>query len=128
MMPHVSVAVFAVAFCVEAVGLRDAARLMIATDKMHAVWVPEFEQGQEGYGFDAEEAAVHVIAEEEIIRIRAKAANLEDFDHVEELAMDVAYNGNGRGDVHDIALFHQQFFRLGAYCLNDRFGKEFFLV
>lgn len=30
--------------------------------------------------------------------------------------------------MHDIALLHQQLFRFGAYCFNDRVGEEFLAV
>jgi hypothetical protein len=44
------------------------------------------------------------------------------------LAVDVADDGDGGLDVHDIALFHQQFLRLGAYGLDYGVGEEFFSV
>lgn len=38
-MPNISIAVFSRAFGIEAVGLSDAARLMVAADKMNAMGV-----------------------------------------------------------------------------------------
>lgn len=61
-VPHVGVAVLARALGVEAVGLRHAARLVVAADQVHAVRVPELEADEEGYGLDAEHAAVYVVA------------------------------------------------------------------
>ena len=61
-VPHVGVAVFAIAFGVEAVRLRDAARFVVAADEVHAGGVAEFEEDEEGDGLDAEEAAVDVVA------------------------------------------------------------------
>lgn len=61
-VPDVGVAVFAGAFGVEAVGLGDAAGLVVAADEVDAVWVAEFEADEEGDGFDAEEAAVDVVS------------------------------------------------------------------
>ena len=61
-VPHVGVAVFPVAFRVEAVGLRDAAGLVVAADEVHAGGVAEFEADEEGDCFDGEEAAVYVVA------------------------------------------------------------------
>ena len=60
---------------------------------------------------------------EEIIGVGAEASNLEDLDHIEELAMYVAYDCNGSGDVNNVAFLHQKLFGLGAYCFDDRFGK-----
>lgn len=42
--------------------------------------------------------------------------------------MDVANDGDRRGDVDDIALAHEQLFGLGTYCLDDGLGKELLLV
>ena len=61
-MPNVGVAVFATAFCVEAVGLRDASRFVVAPDQVHAVRVSQFEAYEERDGFDRKEAAVDIVA------------------------------------------------------------------
>ena len=61
-MPDVGVAVLAVAFRVEAVGLRDAAGLVVAADEVHAGGVAQFEADEEGDCFDGEEATVYVVA------------------------------------------------------------------
>jgi hypothetical protein len=61
-VPDVRVAVLARALSVEAVGLRYAARFVVAADEVHAVRVAEFEADEEGDGLDAEEAAVDVVA------------------------------------------------------------------
>ena len=51
-VPDVGVAVFAVAFGVEAVGLGDATGLVVAADKVHARGVAQFEADEEGDCFD----------------------------------------------------------------------------
>ena len=51
-VPDVGVAVFAVALGVEAVGLGDAAGLVVAADKVHAGRVAQFEADEEGDCFD----------------------------------------------------------------------------
>lgn len=127
-MPYCRVAVFARAFGVEAVGLGDAARFVVASDEVDALRVAEFEADEEGDCFDAEEAAVDVVPEEEIVGVGTVAANLEDLNHVEELSVYVSHYRHRREDVHDIALLHQQLFRFGAYCFNDRVGEEFLAV
>lgn len=66
--------------------------------------------------------------QKEIVGIRTVSANLENLYHVEELAVNVADNGDRGLDVHDIALLHQQLFRLGADGLDDRVGEELFAV
>ncbi len=61
-VPHGGGAVFARAFRVEAVGLRDAPGFVVATDEGDAGGVAQFEADEEGDGFDGEEAAVDVVA------------------------------------------------------------------
>ena len=56
------------------------------------------------------------------------STNLEDLYHVEELAVNVTHHGDGRLDMDDIALSHQQLFRFGAYCFDDGLGEKFLVV
>lgn len=65
---------------------------------------------------------------EEIVCVRAEASNSEDFYHVKELAVDVSNDGDGRVNVHNVTLLHQELLRLGAYCLDDGVGEELLLV
>ena len=51
-VPDVGVAVFAIAFGVEAIGLGDAAGLVVAADEVHAGGVAQFEADEEGDCFD----------------------------------------------------------------------------
>ena len=60
-MPDCRVAVLATALGVETVGLRDAARFVVAADEVDSVGVAEFQADEEGDGFDAEEAAVDIV-------------------------------------------------------------------
>lgn len=60
-VPDVGVPVLARAFRVEAVGLRDAARLVVAADQVYAVRVSELEAYEEGYGLYAEHAAIDIV-------------------------------------------------------------------
>ena len=66
--------------------------------------------------------------QKEVVRIRTIAANPEDFNEIEELAVDVADDSDGGPNVDDVALAHEQFFCLGAYCLDDRLCQKFLLV
>jgi len=61
-VPNSSVAVLAAAFRVEAVGLGDSSRLVVAADEVDAMRVAEFETDQQRDGFDTEEAAIDVVA------------------------------------------------------------------
>lgn len=66
--------------------------------------------------------------EEQIVCVRTRAPDFEYLDHVEELAMDITHDRDRRPDVHDVTLFHEQFLRLGAYCLDDRLGQQLLLI
>lgn len=68
------------------------------------------------------------LTKEKIVCIRTESSNLEDFEHVEELTMDVPNHRDGRCDMYHITLFHKQLLRLGAYRFNDRVCQQFFLV
>jgi len=65
--------------------------------------------------------------EEEVVGVRTRPANLEYLHHIEELAVDVTHDSNGRSDVHHIALFHEQLLGFGAYCLDHRLGEQLLL-
>ena len=52
----------------------------------------------------------------------------ENLDQIEELPMNVADDGDGRADMDDVALAHQQFLSLGTYRLDDGLGQQLFLV
>ena len=148
-VPHVGVAVLAGAFGVKAIRLGNAAGLMIASDQVDSVGIPKFQAHQKRDGLDAEQTAIDVIAcfasasrsrqscaamtpgpltEKQVVCIRAEAANLEDLDHVKELAMDIPDDGDRSSNVHHIALFHEQFFCFCAYCFHHRFREEFLFV
>lgn len=72
-MPNGCGAILAAAFCVETIGLGDAARFVVAADEVDARWVAKFEAHEEGDCFDAEEATVYVIAYEPRVSIVAYA-------------------------------------------------------
>jgi len=61
-VPDVGVAVLAGTLGVEAVGLCDAPRLVVAADEVDALGVAELEAHEERDGLDAKHAAVHVVA------------------------------------------------------------------
>ena len=66
--------------------------------------------------------------QEQIVGIWAGSPNLEYLYHVEELAVDVADDGDGGSDVHHIALLHKELLGLCTYGLNDRLGQQLLLV
>jgi len=69
-----------------------------------------------------------VRTEEEVVRVGTSATYAEDLEHVKELAVDVSDDGDRAADVHDIALFHQQLFRLCADGFYDQLIEQLFPV
>ena len=62
--------------------LGNRPRFMIPSDQLHPIWPPELKARQERYCLDAEQAAVDVVAEEEVSRRGGVAANLEELHKV----------------------------------------------
>jgi hypothetical protein len=62
------------------------------------------------------------LTKEEVVCIRTESSNLENLDHVEELAMDITDHGDWSSDVDHIAFLHQQFLGFEAYSFDYRFG------
>lgn len=127
-MPDSGVAVLATTFGIEAVGLSDSSGLVVAANEMNAMGVTKFETDQKRDGLYTKEAAINVVAEEEVVRVWTWPTDLEYLEEVKELAVDVADDGYWSLDVHDVALLHEHLFCLCAYCLDDRFGKQLLLV
>jgi hypothetical protein len=61
-VPDGGVAVLATAFGVEAVGLGDSSRFVVAPDEVDAVWVAKFEADKERDGLYTEQPPVDVVA------------------------------------------------------------------
>lgn len=61
-MPYSRVAVLATTFGVEAIGLGDAAGLVVAADEVDSLRVAEFKADKERDGLDAKETSIDVVA------------------------------------------------------------------
>jgi hypothetical protein len=59
--PNIAASVLSLAFVVEAINLRDLARLVIPSDKCDAIWVANFENEEEKERLDRVEAAIYEI-------------------------------------------------------------------
>lgn len=116
-LPHGRAAVFPHAFRVESVRLTDreanqgsvflgvriprapctskgtdlchCATLVVPSDELDAVRIPQFEAGQERDGLDAEQPSVDVVAEEEVVGFGRETAVLEQAQQVVVLSVDV---------------------------------------
>jgi len=113
-LPDRDGAVLAQALVVEAVDLRDLARFVVAADERDAVRVADFEREEEKERFDAVEAAVDEVAQEEVVGLWHVAADAEQLLEVVELAVDVAADGDRRVDCLHVGLFGKDLARLRA--------------
>ena len=75
--PHIRVAVLFEALVVEAVHLRDLPRLVVTSEQGDAVVPSSLHRDNRAHRLDGIVTSVHVIAQEEIVRLRRPAANLE---------------------------------------------------
>merc|ERR1719422_243382 len=82
---------------------------MVATDQSNPICIPHFEGQQQQKCFDAVEPAIHKIAHEQVVRVWAVPSNLEQFDQIIELPVDVTADRHGRIHTLDIALLHENF-------------------
>ncbi|GIX63446.1 SET domain-containing protein-lysine N-methyltransferase [Babesia caballi] len=88
--PHVDAAILPHALVVEAVHLRDVARLVVPADEGDAIGVPDLEAEQQEEGLDGVVAAVHEVAEEQIVGLRYVLADREELLEVVELPVNVS--------------------------------------
>ena len=114
----------AVAFVVEAVDLGDLPAFVVASDEGDAVGVSCFEEEEEQKSFDGMVAAVDEISHEDVGSGGNFAAEAEELEKVEELAVDVAADGDGGVDVLDVGLFYKKFSAHVAKLKNLVLGDE----
>eukprot|EP00166_Cyanidium_caldarium_P005904 ctg_754.g447 len=97
-LPHVGVAVLSQALIVKAVHLGDLARLVIAAQDGHSPRIPQLETDERGDRLHRVVAAVHVVAHEEVVGVRALAAYFEQLQQVVKLTVNVATHGHRAAD------------------------------
>ena len=101
--PHVYAAVLEQALIVEAIDLRDLARL-VAADERDAVGVARLEEEHERRALERIVAAVDVIAEEEIVGERRRPRDAKELKQIVELPVGVADDDDRRGRVAHVLL------------------------
>lgn len=89
-LPDLDVAT-TLAFVIEAVDARNVRTLVVAAEEEKVLWVAQLVAKEEEEGLERLLAAVHVIAEEQVVTVGREAAHLEQTDQVGVLAVDVAY-------------------------------------
>jgi len=94
--------------------LRDLPALVVSPNHDHTGGVADFEGNDHAHSLNRVVTPVHVVAQEQIICVRRRARNLEDFNEVVELAVRVAHDHDGGVDVSNIGLCLQQLLALGG--------------
>lgn len=69
-----------------------------------------------------------ILTKKQVIRVGTESSDLEYLNHVEELPVDISDHRDRSRNVDHIALFHQQFLRLGAYRFDHRVCQQLFPV
>lgn len=106
-LPDHSIPILGLTLHIEPIVLRDRPGLMIPPDHMHLRGVLDLEQAQKRDDFHGMRASVDEIAQEQVTRVGQVPADLEDLQDVVKLAVDVADDGDGGGEVVDVLLFDE---------------------
>eukprot|EP00413_Alexandrium_margalefii_P036570 CAMPEP_0204599318 /NCGR_PEP_ID=MMETSP0661-20131031/54758_1 /ASSEMBLY_ACC=CAM_ASM_000606 /TAXON_ID=109239 /ORGANISM="Alexandrium margalefi, Strain AMGDE01CS-322" /LENGTH=341 /DNA_ID=CAMNT_0051610033 /DNA_START=99 /DNA_END=1121 /DNA_ORIENTATION=+ len=107
-LPDPRAAVRPHALLVEAVDLRDLPALVVAAKQNHPLRVADLQQEDEGRRLHAAPAAVDVVAEEQVVRVRGRPADIQQLPDVLELAVHVAHDGDWAPHLDAIRLLLQQ--------------------
>lgn len=76
-LPHIGIAVFAQAFIVEAVHLRDLAGFVITAEDGDALRITDFEGDEEGHGLDGEVTTINIVT---LAIVRLESSNCNEFN------------------------------------------------
>jgi hypothetical protein len=77
---------------------------VVASEEEEVFRVLDLVAQQKQYGFEALLATIHIVPEEEVVGRRREAAHLEQADEVRVLAVDVADDLDGRGELDECRL------------------------
>mmetsp|Transcript_6523 Transcript_6523/g.14256 ORF Transcript_6523/g.14256 Transcript_6523/m.14256 type:complete len:206 (-) Transcript_6523:14-631(-) len=127
-LPHVSAAVLAQALIVETVDLRDLTALVVASEDSNAVGKPHFEGHQQRDRLHGVVATVHVVAHEQVVRVRRLSSDAEQLHQVVELPVDVTTDGHGAVDRLNILFLDQNVASFVAQLLDLVLGQVLALV
>mmetsp|Transcript_10877 Transcript_10877/g.30026 ORF Transcript_10877/g.30026 Transcript_10877/m.30026 type:complete len:251 (+) Transcript_10877:904-1656(+) len=113
-LPNVGVSVLSEAFVVESVHLRDLTTLVVASQDCDAVSVPHFERHEQRDCLQRVVSSVDVVTHEQIVRLRTRTPDAEEFRQIIKLPMNVSAHGHWRCHLLDVGLFLQDLFGLLA--------------
>lgn len=95
LLPDLRWAVLALTLCIKTIYLSDLSSLVVATQQADAIWISNFKKKEQSHCFNAVLAAINIVTKKEVVNIWNVTTNLEELYHVPELAVDIAYQGDG---------------------------------
>mmetsp|Transcript_36448 Transcript_36448/g.35301 ORF Transcript_36448/g.35301 Transcript_36448/m.35301 type:complete len:236 (+) Transcript_36448:293-1000(+) len=113
-LPHRRRPILPLAFRVEAVDLGDLSGFVVASEQSDPLGVAEFEEHEVGHGLHAESAPIHVVPQEEVVRVGDLPSHPEQLHQVVELPMHVPHHRHWRWHQFDVVFGLEDFFDLGA--------------
>ena len=93
--PDSRITILLLALELEPINCSDLPCFVVSANQANAVWVPQLKQEEQRDGLDGVRATIDVVSEEQVVRVRHVAAHFEQFQHVIELAMDIADERDG---------------------------------
>mmetsp|Transcript_5811 Transcript_5811/g.22973 ORF Transcript_5811/g.22973 Transcript_5811/m.22973 type:complete len:281 (+) Transcript_5811:959-1801(+) len=105
--PHVDAPVFAQTLVVKPVHLRDLSTLVIPPNEIHSIRVPHLQRQEQQKRLHAVKPAIDEVPHEQIVCIRAVAADFKQFQQIVKLPVNVPAYRHRRIDRLHVRLFHQ---------------------
>mmetsp|Transcript_86454 Transcript_86454/g.242040 ORF Transcript_86454/g.242040 Transcript_86454/m.242040 type:complete len:255 (+) Transcript_86454:315-1079(+) len=127
-LPWVGIAVLPHALVVEAVHLGDLSRLVVAADQRDATRIADLEQYQQLECLNAVVTSVYEVAHEDVVLLRNLPTDVEQLQHVEELAVDVTTDHDRKLDRLNIVLLDEKVLKLLACHSQQPLGQYLVLV
>ena len=109
-LPETTGLVATVAFLVEAVDTINGGAFVIPTEHEKVLGIFDLETEEETDRLNILPAAIHIVAEEEIVCLGREAVLVEDSQKVRELAVNVATDDERRRYFHQRRLRHEDLF------------------
>ena len=130
-LPHLRITILLLALSVESIDLRDCPGLMVAPDQAYSIRVPQFKNHQKGNGLNTMRSSINVVAHEQVVGVRAVAANSKKLNYIIKLPVDVAHTGDWRSKLNHVIFFGKDVFNLRTdqiYCCLRKFLAFFSLL
>jgi len=102
--PDVEGSVLFDALVVEAVDLGNEPGLMVASEEGDSVSVPHLERQEQKEGFNAVSASINIVPQKDVVCVGRVPTDLEEFQQIVELSVDVPADGDGGSNFDNIGL------------------------